>query len=81
MKASAALVLLVGCKVIVPTSPSDQSIYQSLVDAGCMAATDAGPSDIAAERALPAPPAWLNCLVNGGTVAGCAVPCTSGVSP
>lgn len=48
-----------------------------------MAATDAGPSDLAAEHALYLADAGQNtalvqavgCLYNGGTVAGCHFPC------
>ena len=60
---------------MIPVGPSDTSIYQALVDAGCFAATDAGVADIAAERALPNRPAWANCVFSGGTIADCNVPC------
>lgn len=83
MKFFFAAIGLLGCHVTIPTSPSDQSVYQSLVEAGCMAATDAGPSDLAAEHALYLADAGQNtalvqavgCLYNGGTVAGCHFPC------
>lgn len=35
---------------------------------------DGGVAAVAAEHASPNP-AWLNCLYNGGTVAGCKAPC------
>ena len=80
MKLGVTLFLaLAGCNSCQPTPPlpvtaSDQNIYSKLVEAGCMKATDAGAQDVAQERALNPPPAWFNCLANGGAVADCNVP-------
>lgn len=76
----AAAVVVVGCVFIAfiacthPT-PTTQTIYQSLVEAGCLADTPDGPAAVAAERALPHPPPWLLCMADGGTVSQCEVPC------
>jgi hypothetical protein len=58
-----------------PAAMTDQSVYNELVDAGCLAASDGGVAAVAAERASPNP-AWLNCLYGGGSITGCQVPCT-----
>lgn len=74
-------VVLAGCNSCQPTpapvlvTPSDQQIYAKLVDAGCLKATDGGVEAVHEERAMNPPPAWANCLSNGGTVADCNVPC------
>lgn len=78
-------VALAGCTcqpTSSPTTPlSDQAVYNELVEAGCMAADrDGGLAAVAAEHASPNP-AYLNCLYNGGTIAGCAVPCTKPTAP
>ena len=66
-----------GCQPAAsPTTVSDQSIYDELVEAGCMKADNSGLAAVSAERALNPPVAWMNCLASGGTVAGCAVPCS-----
>ena len=59
-----------------PALPTDQALYFEMVDAGCMAPDDGGPAYFTKERTLNPPPAWFNCLASGGTVAGCAVPCS-----
>ena len=72
-----------------PAGPSDQSVYQALVSANCMTATDAGLGDIAAEHALLSSDAGQNapliqaigCLFDGGTIASCHVTCSQGASP
>jgi hypothetical protein len=69
---------LVACPSTPPSSPTDQSVYRALVDAGCVKDDDAGLPAVIAEHQLPTPPPWLNCLYSGGTVAGCAVPCSTG---
>ena len=70
--------LLTGCNACQPAATAaatDQSVYGALVEAGCMMADpDGGAAAVAAEHASPNP-AWINCLYNGGTVGGCAVPC------
>lgn len=75
-----AAVVLTGCNACQSTptasSPSDQAIYDELTDAGCLLRDDSGLAAVHAERALNPPAAWMNCLSNGGTVAGCAVPCS-----
>lgn len=60
-----------------PMQPTAATVYMELVEAGCLAPDDAGPSNISQEQAL-GPDAgfpWLDCLFDGGTVAGCGVPC------
>ena len=75
----AVAVMLAGCNscqpAAAPPAPTDQSVYGTLVEAGCMLVDpDGGVAAVAAEHASPNP-AWLNCLYNGGTVAGCKAPC------
>lgn len=53
---------------------TDLDVYQTLVDSGCLSAAGSSPADVAAEHASPNP-IWMQCLYNGGTVQGCAVPC------
>lgn len=72
--------LLVGaCKTNTPPpAPSQaQVVFQKMVDAGCVADSDSGVSDVLLEEANDAAPAWFTCLWNGGTVASCNVPCSS----
>ncbi len=73
-----AVVVLTACPNTTPSAPSDQSVLRALVSAGCMKDDDAALPALIAEHQLPVPPPWLNCLYSGGTVAGCAVPCSSG---
>lgn len=57
----------------------DQAVYAELVEAGCLATASDGPQSVAGEHALGTS-AWLNCLyVDGGTIASCAVPCSSAI--
>lgn len=76
--------LLAGCNACQPSPPpppppappvataqTPAQIYEELVAAKCMAPTDAGPSDVAKELALPNPPQWMKCLADGGSVAVC----------
>jgi hypothetical protein len=73
----AAVVALAGCNSCQPPAlptATDQSVYNALVDAGCLGPSDGGVAAVAAEHASPNP-AWLNCMYNGGTVGGCQVPC------
>lgn len=81
--AAAALAALMGCSGCQPGPPApqppptlDQTIYGELVEAGCLAPDPAtGVSSVASEHAMPDQPAWLACLYDGGTIAGCNVPC------
>ena len=74
----ASAISLGACNSCTPaTSPAtDQSVYDELVAAKCLAQTDAGPADLAAQRKLTASPnyPWIACLYDGGTVQSCAVP-------
>jgi hypothetical protein len=60
-----------------PTAPTAATIYDELVDAGCLIADDAGLPHVQAEIALgDAASAWMQCLEKaGGTVVTCGVPC------
>lgn len=59
-----------------PPDPRAVTIYNELVEAGCLAPDpDAGVSSVAAEHASDASPSWLTCLYNGGSVKACGVPC------
>jgi len=56
-------------------SPVATTIYNELVEAGCMAPNDpTGPSALAQSLAAGDFP-WLPCLFDGGTVTSCNVPC------
>ena len=57
-----------------PSTPA-VGIYQSLVDAGCMAPAADGVQAISDEHATAGHPAWLDCMWTGGTVQSCSVPC------
>lgn len=66
----------VGCSPSPVVSPTAESVYLALVEAGCLAPDEAGPSDIAQESALgDAGFPWLSCLFDGGTISTCNVPC------
>ena len=70
-----SLVILGGCWSCATTpTPIAQSVYQSLLDAGCLAPSDGGVAAIEAEHAT-GHDAWMNCMYDGGTVDACAVPC------
>jgi len=59
-----------------PPDPRAVTIYNELVEAGCLAPDDGGAATVAAEHALgDAQESWLVCLYNGGTIQGCKVPC------
>ena len=62
-----------GSPELTPTT-----VYNELVDAGCMQADPSGNTDglasIAAEHAAH-DQAWLECLFDGGTIKACAAPC------
>ena len=67
---------LIACQPSSSPTPTDQSVYGTLVEAGCLAASDGGLAAVAAEHAGPNP-LWLNCLYQpGGTVKSCGVPCS-----
>ena len=63
-----------ACQNPAPVAPPDTRVYLTLVEAGCLAASDGGVAAVAAEHAAPNP-AWLQCLYDGGTVQSCGVPC------
>lgn len=65
--------LACGCT---KTTPTAASVYQSLVEAGCLAATADGEKAVADEHALHTEPPWSACLWQGGTVQSCGVPCS-----
>jgi hypothetical protein len=70
-----------GCTTTPPpttTTPSGTSVYNALVDAGCLAPDEGGAALITQELATDSGFPWLGCLVDGGTVAGCNVPCSAG---
>ena len=70
--------VLVACTKTPPTTPTTPvSIYGALVDAGCLAADDSGLAAVQAESQIDAAPSWFGCLLEGGTVTGCNVPCSS----
>lgn len=73
-----ALALLSCCKSSGGGAPltADQ-VTGEIVDAGCLASgsSDAVAQELAGGRD-PALVASLRCMVEGGTVAGCGVPCT-----
>ncbi len=81
MKHALVLGLLLGaaCKTNTPPTPSAhaQVVYQALVDAGCIAQSDSGASDVALEEASDAAPEWFTCMWNGGSVADCGAPCSA----
>jgi hypothetical protein len=66
-----AIGILASCT---PSTPA-ASIYQSLVDAGCLAPAADGVQAIADEHAASNHPTWIDCMWAGGTVIGCQVPC------
>jgi hypothetical protein len=71
-----AALAIAGCQPTpAVTSPTDQTIASSLIEAGCLANDSTAVPAVHAERALNPPKAWMNCLNGGGSVAGCAVPC------
>ena len=80
MKLAVTLALaLTGCSSCTPAAspaPTDQVIASELIEAGCLANDVTAVPAVHAERALNPPVAWMNCLNGGGTVAGCAVPCS-----
>ena len=81
MKRALLITLLLGaaCKTNTPPPPPSQAqvVFQKLVDAGCIADSDSGASDVALEEASDAAPAWFTCVWNGGSVASCNAPCSS----
>ena len=75
---AAALVWAASCKPN-PTPPPPpvpaQVVYQELVDAGCIAVSATGASDLALENTMDAAPDWLRCLFDGGSVSSCGPQC------
>ena len=76
---AAGLVAFAACQSSLPT---DASVYQALVEGGCLAsAPDGGIAAVHAEHVAPDEPAWLACMyVAGSTIKTCAVPCTRPVA-
>jgi hypothetical protein len=75
------LALSVACNPLTPNPPpaplplSPTAVYTELVEGGCYAPSDAGVAVVTQESQLSPPPAWYGCLVEGGTIAACGVPC------
>ena len=74
----AAVLSAVACTKPVPVSPTAQSVYRELVDAGCLADTDGGLVSVQEEYNTDAAPSWFGRLWEGGTIASCNTPCSSG---
>jgi len=68
------LLLLVGCN-LVPTTPNSQVVYNELIEAGCLASSDASLLGVQQGVLSDAQPPWFSCLVDGGSINGCNVPC------
>lgn len=70
--AAATAALTVFCTKQPPIAPPNDP-QGKLIEAGCLlAGDDSGDFQQAVESgAFP----WLNCLVEGGTISGCGVPC------
>jgi hypothetical protein len=56
-----------------PVSPAT-AIFNELVDAGCLAPSSDGVQAVADEIDA-GDVGWMNCLVDGGSIASCQVPC------
>lgn len=66
--------VVVGCSKPAPPA-SAPSVYNELVEAGCIAPDDASYAAVQEGLQSDAQPPWFACLADGGTVAGCSVPC------
>jgi hypothetical protein len=67
----------VGAACQIPAQPTPPAtIYGELVEGGCYAANDAGLYWVTQEVNEPAPPAWVGCMREGGSVVACGTPCT-----
>ncbi len=73
----AAGLMAAACAKPVPISPTARTVYSELVDAGCLAATDAGLSSVQEEFNSDAAPPWFGCLWDGGSIATCNTPCSA----
>lgn len=74
MRYAVLLSAIVGCAKPAPTPTP--TIYTTLVQAGCLDPNDdAGLSAVQRGLLSDAQPPWFACLADGGTVAGCGVPC------
>lgn len=62
-----------------PTKSPTQ-VYGELVEASCYAPNDSGLYWTTRELTQN-PPSWATCLVEGGTVSACGVPCRPPVRP
>lgn len=70
-----ALLFLAACTPSPPAPATAQTVYDRLVEAGCLSAAPDGVQAVADEHADPAQPAWMQCMFDGGTVQTCGVPC------
>jgi len=79
---AAALAACSGCRTQPPpTAPATTAaIAAELVDSGCVVPSATLTASIQAEEESGAAPAWLRCLVDGGTPRTCNVPCGDGGS-
>jgi hypothetical protein len=72
------VVVCCGCTRTAPTpmpTASAEAIYTALVQAGCLAPDDSGVGAVQLGAASNAAPPWFTCLIDGGTIASCGVPC------
>jgi hypothetical protein len=74
------LILFGACKpspapAPAPYAATSEAVYDSLVDAGCLAPSTDGVDAVAIEGAMVNPPAWVSCMFAGGRVGDCEVPC------
>jgi hypothetical protein len=68
--------LALGC-VKTPAAPTADTVAAELVEAGCIQSSVSLPTSVEVELHEDGAPAWIGCLFEGGTVAGCSVPCDS----
>lgn len=75
---AATLIWAASCKPNPSPPPPPvpaQVVYQELVDAGCIAVSSTGASDLSLENTMDAAPDWLRCLFDGGSVTTCGPDC------
>jgi hypothetical protein len=60
----------------VPVSPESgyPYVYDSLVEAGCLAAGQGVMNDLVAQEQTGHSP-WIDCMLDGGSILGCNAPC------
>lgn len=66
--------LLFACTTS-PSPATAQTVYDRLVEAGCLTSSPDGVQAVSDEHADSEQPAWMACMFRGGTVAACGVPC------